>query len=120
MSSALSPTVIATAADIVREMSREALEDSERWFPELPTADIVMKVLCLSGEVGELANEVKKVERGDFEYDEKLEAMRSEIADIFTYLLDLCAALNVDLVNEYYKKRAFNEQRFGNREGSNG
>lgn len=42
---------------------------------------------ALCGEVGELANIVKKIERGDFELDEwRVAALEDEVCDVLTYL----------------------------------
>ncbi len=55
---------------------------------------------ALIGEVGELANEMKKLDRGDFddmEVGDIREILGRELADIQTYLDLLAAKLGVDL-----------------------
>lgn len=42
------------------------------------------------GELGEAANIIKKIERGDFSLDEAREALAKELADVITYV-DLLA-----------------------------
>jgi NTP pyrophosphatase (non-canonical NTP hydrolase) len=95
-------------------MSRVALEDSRRWFPE--TADsVAFTCLALAGEVGEVCNIVKKLERKSLKWgDAKVRMdLHMEVADAFTYLILLAGQLNVDLVKLYDLKRVENEQRFG-------
>lgn len=94
-------------------------QDSERWFPEMhadpqvPMA--VFYALGLSGEVGEVANEVKKGLRGHQENGVRRIDLAAELADVFTYLLLLADELGIDLVAEYRKKAAVNEARWGER-----
>lgn len=95
-------------------LGKQALEDSRRWFPGTANS-IAFTVLALAGEVGEVANIVKKIERGSFDlrsakvrYD-----LSMEVADVFTYLVLLSGQLGVDLVKLYNLKRIENEQRFG-------
>lgn len=54
-------------------------------------------MMALVGEVGELANYLKKVDRGDFTLDEKFLDIAKELADIQIYLDLLALKLNVDL-----------------------
>jgi NTP pyrophosphatase (non-canonical NTP hydrolase) len=90
-------------------MGRGALDDSRRWFPE--TADsVAFTVLALAGEVGEVANIVKKLERKSLRWtDAKVRMdLHMEVADVFTYLILLAGQLNVDLVKLYDLKRVEN------------
>jgi len=52
---------------------------------------------AVCGELGELANLIKKIERGDFTLDEKREELGKEIADVLTYLDILAFRAGVDL-----------------------
>jgi len=91
--------------------------NSERWFPELHTSGQPLKVfyaLGLSGEVGEVANEVKKSIRGHQANGVRRIEIGPELADVFTYLLLLADEFGVDLIAEYREKAAFNERRWGN------
>lgn len=54
-------------------------------------------VCAVTGELGELANLVKKIRRGDFNVDEAREACAEELADVVTYLDILADKLGVDL-----------------------
>jgi len=69
-------------------------------------------VVCLVGEVGEFANELKKVVRGDTSYEERKAALAEELADTFIYLVKIAAQTGVDLESEYLKKLEKNRQRF--------
>jgi NTP pyrophosphatase (non-canonical NTP hydrolase) len=60
-----------------------------------------------AGELGEMANLVKKVRRGDVSLDEAREAIGKEIADTVTYLSLLASYHGVDLESAVVQK--FNE-----------
>ena len=69
-------------------------------------------VVCLIGEVGEFANELKKVVRGDASYEERQAALAEELADTFIYLIKIAAQTGIDLESEYLKKLEKNHRRF--------
>jgi len=69
-------------------------------------------VVCLVGEVGEFANELKKVVRGDAPYEERKAALAEELADTFIYLMKIAAQTGIDLETEYLKKLEKNWHRF--------
>jgi NTP pyrophosphatase (non-canonical NTP hydrolase) len=69
-------------------------------------------VVCIAGEVGEFANEVKKVRRGDSQYEERKEALKGEAADIFAYVLKIANQMDFDLEDVYEKKMKENSIRF--------
>lgn len=73
-------------------------------------------LLCLVGEVGETANLVKKILRGDFKLSDKKVQIGEEIADVFIYLLKLSYQLDIDLEKEYLSKLNINKLRFVNYE----
>lgn len=54
-------------------------------------------VMALTGEVGELANVLKKIDRGDYTLEDVQQEVANELADIMTYLDILAYRLNVDL-----------------------
>lgn len=94
------------------ELARQCVTDSERWFPD--SNHVPHHTLSLCGEVGEVANIVKKIERGSLNikdarvrYD-----LAMEITDAFIYLLNLAGLLGIDLEKAYMHKRAENEKRF--------
>jgi len=98
------------------DLSAEAWRDSCDWFPAIHRRGLVGTVahlgLGLAGEAGELANLVKKVDRlGRISADTQRD-MALELADVFTYILLLAAALDVDLTWAYDQKRQQNMDRF--------
>jgi NTP pyrophosphatase (non-canonical NTP hydrolase) len=74
--------------------------------------DLEHLVVCLVGEVGEFANELKKVVRGDASYEERKVALAEELADTFIYLIKIAAQTGIDLESEYLKKLEKNRHRF--------
>ena len=96
-------------------LQEQALEDSERWFGDQPIVnDLAYIALCLGGEVGEVQNLIKKAARGSIKTNDPvfLHDLAMEIADVFTYLINLTGTLKIDLEALYYVKRDFNHQRF--------
>lgn len=73
-------------------------------------------ILALTGEVGETANIVKKIIRGDFLLSQKYGDLKEEITDVFIYVLKLSNQLGFDLEEEYLKKMKINQERFINYE----
>lgn len=73
-------------------------------------------VLALVGETGELAAEFQWIGDDDIvnalRETEKREAVGSELADVFIYLLRLADVTGVDLAEELKKKIAINEKRY--------
>jgi len=71
-------------------------------------------VLALCGEVGELANLTKKVDRGSINSDSALfkHDFAMELADILTYLLNISGMIGIDLEAAYHVKRDYNHERF--------
>jgi NTP pyrophosphatase (non-canonical NTP hydrolase) len=69
-------------------------------------------VVCLIGEVGEYANELKKVVRGDAPYEERQAALAEELTDTFIYLIKIAAQTGIDLETEYLAKLEKNRLRF--------
>jgi dCTP diphosphatase len=108
MSASLSESSIAELTRIVR-----AFADSRDW-QQFHTARNL--VLALVGETGELAAEFQWV--GDDEVGNALqdptkrEAVSSELADVFIYLLRLADVTGIDLAEELKKKIAINEERY--------
>ena len=73
-------------------------------------------LLALVGEVGELAAEFQWIVDDNvvnvLEDPEKREAVGSELADVFIYLLRLADVTGIDLATELTKKIAINEIRY--------
>lgn len=99
---------------VLHTIARQCVADSKRWFPETAEA-LPFTALALCGEVGELANIVKKVARGSLNIkDAKTRNdLVGEMADVFTYLELMAGILGVDLELAYNIKRIENERRFG-------
>jgi NTP pyrophosphatase (non-canonical NTP hydrolase) len=92
-----------------------ALMDSERWFPDKAHEPFFVAA-CMAGEAGEVINLMKKVERGTHTWTPEMKTdVAEEIADVFTYMLGLCGALEINLEEEYHKKRKANDIRFSAR-----
>src|SRR3954466_6760455 len=96
------------------DMVGDCIEDSTRWFPgkaqELPNL-----VLCMAGEVGEVANLVKKNVRGSMSHEDMMQELPEEIVDVLVYLCNLMGAKefkDVDWEAIWNQKRQFNEERF--------
>jgi NTP pyrophosphatase (non-canonical NTP hydrolase) len=108
-----------TLPDDLYGMGRQALEDSRRWFPQT-SESVALTVLALCGEAGEVANVIKKIERGscDFKDPKVRYDLNMEVADVFTYLVLLAGQLGVDLIQLYKLKRIENQRRFGGDNGS--
>ncbi|MFX0121971.1 MAG: hypothetical protein ACFE9A_21470 [Candidatus Hodarchaeota archaeon] len=69
-----------------------------------------LTVLKFTEEVGEIAQEIRKILRDKKSFDP--EAFKHELVDIFVYLIQASVALKMDLAEEYYKKMEINKQRF--------
>ena len=82
----------------------EALNTKEEKINELKN----QVVNCL-GELGELANEVKKCGRDNTWNESNL---KEEVADIFIFLMKIANTLDMDLKEEVLKKIKINEKRF--------
>ena len=104
--------------DEIIEMQRQFDQDHEsrfQWAAPLSADDsqpLTHGVLALAGEVGELANIVKKYERGDFGYDELMELLPGEVADVFIYLVKIAYQSGIDLEDAFRQKLLENKARF--------
>lgn len=91
----------------------QIMQDSREWFPDVAN-DLPFMLLALSGEVGELCNIVKKVERGTLEHTNEVHLdLAFEATDAFIYLLQVAGILGIDLIKTYEYKRQENLKRFG-------
>jgi len=96
----------------VDDIIEQCLEDSESWFPDLAHNTTFM-ALAAAGEVGEMCNLVKKVERGTHSPDEVADQIASEAVDAIIYLFNILAIQKRDFASLYDKIRENNAQRFG-------
>ena len=94
----------------LQQASKQCYEDTEKWFPHVNNLGFMALALC--GEAGELANLVKKVERGSTDMEEAEGDMVEEVTDVFTYLLNIAHLLGMNLEEEFNRKRSINEKRF--------
>lgn len=91
-----------------------------RWFPG-QAEDLKHHVLGMIGEAGEVANLVKKWDRGDFDLGDirntstYREVIGEEIIDVVIYALNICAILGINPDEVLEHKNEFNESRFGRR-----
>ena len=76
------------------------------------TQPLLYVALALAGEIGELANVVKKLERGDITYEQALVQAEDEAADVLIYLLKLSYQTGIDLEAAFINKQRANEVRF--------
>lgn len=108
----------------LKELMDAQLHNNLNWFPE-KAYDLKHHVLGMAGEVGEVANLIKKWDRGDFDLDEVLpglgpeyatsyrEIIGEEVIDVLIYVLSICAILGINPDEVLEKKNGFNAARFG-------
>lgn len=96
------------------QQAKEALRDSYSWFPE-QSRSLGFLGLALAGEVGEVANIVKKIERGSLDLNDPQVRydLIMELTDVYTYLMLMAGNLQADLSVTYEVKREENVRRFG-------
>lgn len=102
-----------TVEMVLNILARDSHLASHSWFPQTAD-DLRHHVLGLCGEVGELANIVKKIDRGSMtlESEHHRDSLEDEVADVFIYLLNVVAILKMNLGKRYLNKQAFNQERF--------
>lgn len=79
------------------QLRQANLVRAENSFKSCGAWDTPRWIMELIGEVGELANVLKKVERGDFTLEQAIGDIAKEIADVQIYLDLLSAHLAIDL-----------------------
>lgn len=90
-------------------------EGAFEWDSKITDDNIEMLeflMVSLTGEVGETANIIKKIARGDFALSEKKDDLCEEMADIFAYLLKMSYQLDINLEEAYLTKMKKNQERF--------
>jgi len=99
---------------------REVEEENDRNWRGWRETDIKHFVLGLFGELGELANKIKKHERfklgwkGNYLNDEEfIEAIKDELADIAIYLYIIAGKYHLDIEELVLEKQLINRKRFG-------
>jgi len=72
--------------------------------------------MALAGEVGELVSELQWLTADETDPSrlspERTEAIEGEVADVLIYLVQLVAALNIDLESAVKRKMDANRRRF--------
>lgn len=114
-SSTSKQSVVTRAGSNTWHLSVQCVKDSERWFGDQAAAgSLPHHTLALAGEVGELANIVKKIDRGSLDpKDPKVRNMLAmEMTDVYVYLLNIAGLVGVDLEDMYKVVRSNNEKRF--------
>lgn len=74
--------------------------------------DLEHLIVCMLGELGEYANVLKKVVRGDLSYSEATPLLHEELTDVFIYLIKVAGQTGLDLEKSYLEKLSKNEIRF--------
>lgn len=69
-------------------------------------------LVCIAGEVGELANVVKKVRRGDQSLENARPAIVEESADIMIYVVKMANQIGFSLDDAFRAKLEINRERF--------
>jgi NTP pyrophosphatase (non-canonical NTP hydrolase) len=111
-------------AHLLTQLRDQCMRDSHNWFPGVmgkdKIEDLKHHVLSLCGESGELANLVKKVDRGSLDFDAEVTQLdlADELTDVLIYVLNVAAILDVDLLQKYIAKRRRNIERFGGKKAS--
>ncbi|WP_369045766.1 hypothetical protein [Sinomonas sp. P10A9] len=76
------------------------------------TQPLIHNVLSLAGESGEVANLVKKFDRGDFDFERLMNELPGELADVAIYLIKIAYQSGIDLERAVVDKISQNERRF--------
>jgi NTP pyrophosphatase (non-canonical NTP hydrolase) len=97
----------------INDIAEQCGRDSKEWFPDLAQNTTFM-ALAAAGEVGELCNLVKKVERGTHSPDEVAGQIVQEAMDAIIYLLCILDIEGQDVAALYNMIRSRNVGRFGN------
>lgn len=97
----------------MRELQNLCLADSRHWFPNWEHGsmdEIVHFGLGIAGEAGEVVEHIKKHHRGD---QLNVIELGRELADVTIYVMNLAAALDIDLAAAMDEKRERNIDRWG-------
>ncbi|MFS2089222.1 MazG nucleotide pyrophosphohydrolase domain-containing protein [Paenarthrobacter nicotinovorans] len=103
-------TLIALQKDF--DSKRQTKFDWAAPITEESYSSLTHNALALAGEVGELANEIKKFDRGDFSFDQLLDRMPSELADVLIYVIKIAYQSDIDLEKAFLEKLEHNKRRF--------
>lgn len=84
---------------------------TKEYFPHLKEGPLYLGV-ALAGEVGEVCNKIKKWARDYWDTEQLRNEIKEELADILIYLVLMSANMNIDLEEEYHKKKEYNDERW--------
>jgi NTP pyrophosphatase (non-canonical NTP hydrolase) len=108
--------------DLVDVLQMQAYSDSQRWFPNAPTQDLVYHALGITDELGEMVGIIKKIHRGDYTLEQAMdpefmktkgkEPLDVEVVDAFFYILNILELLGKNLYEVYEAKRQVNNKRW--------
>jgi NTP pyrophosphatase (non-canonical NTP hydrolase) len=90
-------------------------ESKHKWGVSVENASpevLEHSVVCLVGELGEFANTLKKVNRGDTSYQDARANLEEELTDVFIYLMQIANQMGINLEDSYLRKLEKNRQRF--------
>lgn len=98
---------------LLQEIQDEITADNHLFFPD-KALDLGHHVMSLCGEVGEVANIVKKMQRGTLnpEDEDTQVELASELVDVFIYVLSCAGIIGMNMEEFYGAKREFNVTRF--------
>lgn len=85
------------------------------WSSEITATDIrplIHNALSLAGEAGEIANIVKKLERGDIPFKHAMRELPGELADVLIYIMKIAYQSRIDLTDAVEQKMLINSRRF--------
>ncbi len=94
------------------DIQQDEAQDSKIYFPTHTPNPLFLGV-ALAGEVGETCNDIKKYQRGDFDFVELAGRLRDELPDILIYLVMLADVMKINLNTAYLTKKEYNDARFG-------
>lgn len=98
--------------------SNSNLDEIQKYITKMMEANgfnnTPLELFCyLTEEVGELAKEIRKMEK-NMDMDVKKEydsCLKYEIADVFIYLLAICDSYNINLLEAFKEKEEINLNR---------
>ena len=110
----------------LKELQKFQMDFDNKYFKKywIDKDDIEQKIgflkdmtIALTGELGEFANIIKKINRdkknlGEDPDEKLLNKLKEELTDCFIYLVILSNILEMDIEKEYFKKTRFNHKRF--------
>lgn len=103
----------------INEIAHQIDDDGRAWFPDLSDNKFFMAAAA-AGEIGELINLLKKVERGTHTDEEVEDEADKEAMDAIIYLLAFLYLDGQDIAALYEKVRSQNVRRFGVPETADG